>query len=168
MPTKIRSQRQLNYDLSEDSMDACWNAKMWIEARGFTTWKQCWDNCERGDQMIWLLIKLNVKAPYGRHAVIALEQGFKDPDAFMFNAFVGETWQDVHLRDFVNCPDSADRANHIFHAAERKAILHGSYLDEYEILKFCADRIRQVVPWKVVNDALKIWHAEHKNTWSSY
>lgn len=46
---------QVNYIEKIKSLDACGDAIAWLRKKNYPTLQEAWDNCERGDWMLWLL-----------------------------------------------------------------------------------------------------------------
>jgi hypothetical protein len=138
-------------------LSPCKSAYNWMVDSGIKTWQEAWYKCPRGDWTIWLLMKIRIPKPYGRYAVIALEQGLDNPDAFSLYNTRGYGFYDPidSLRDCMDSPDCnwlASNTVRIDEAARDYAYHHNTSTNL--ILKQCADRVRAVVPFKVVMAAL--------------
>ena len=130
------------------NMNACDEAYDWANEQDTTSWENLWKWCERGDWMIWFLIRVQVKEPYGRHAVLACEQGFN-----MANAC-------YDLKEHMSDPRWLCASIRIYVAANRFVEYEPNLTDK--CLKQCADRIRKVVPWLVVEKAIKGWQRKFR------
>jgi len=131
-----------------DHLNPCKPANIWVKVDKIKSWKQAWYKCDRGDWVVWLLMKIRVPKPYGRYAVIALEQGFGSPDVFNLSEFTADP-----LRDMMGSPDCnwlAANTVRIMRESECK-----DYNNPYKYLELCANRVRKVVPWKIISAALK-------------
>ena len=160
MPTKIRSQRLLMRKLNY--MEACGEAKEWIEEEQFTTWKQIWDNCERGDWLMWLLIRISVPEPYGTYAVSALEQGFGESlysncwGKFLIDVIkFGSGYHDACVSHII----SDKISDYVWSNYSDSYILRNYH--ENRLHKECCNRIRKVVPFVILRDALNGWCKEN-------
>ena len=47
-----------------EALDACPPAIEWLREKNYATLQEAWDNCERGDWMLWLYGRLNKSAPW--------------------------------------------------------------------------------------------------------
>ncbi len=161
MPTKIRAHNSLMNRLV--CMEACEEAQEWVERKHFTTWKQIYDNCKRGDWLMWLLIKIKIPAPYGANAVIALEQGFCTE---LYSDCWGKSLMEAiddpvyHYGDANISHVVADKIyNYVWENYNDSYIIRDSHVDKLN--KECCNRIRKMVPWGIVRDALDKWFKEN-------
>ena len=98
------------------------------------------------------MMKIRVPKPYGRYAVIALEQGFGSPDVFNCTKNTPDPLRDI--MDLPSCNYLSSLSIRVDYAASDYDFNYPS--SERGVgLKLCADRIRKVVPWKVISAALK-------------
>lgn len=132
--------------------EACRPALEWIQAEGYSELREVWDNCERGDWLLWFVHILGVNPQLVMQTAIECARVVADTPR-------GRRRSDLAFElaraEAVQQPDASHvkRARRMVELASHRHLLAAP---DMGALKSMVDIVRQRIPWPLVEAQVEI------------
>lgn len=132
--------------------EACRPAIDWVKAEGFATFQEVWDNCERGDWLLWFVHILGVNPQLVVRTAIECARVVADTPAA---AGRSELHREVAHAQAIDRPDASHvkRARRMVEIASHRHMLAAPDL---AVLQSMVEIVRRRIPWALVEAQIEI------------
>ncbi len=134
--------------------EACKPALEWIKAEGYTDLRDVWDNCKRGDWLLWFVYILDVDpklivrtAIECARIVVDTPRGQRRKE-LLDDVALAESWLPADIKS-----EHAKLARQMVEVASHHGRFAGPDLD---VLQSMVEIVRQRIPWATVEARVKV------------